>query len=112
MSAEQAAAPPQFFDVIDPELEGVELQVQRGYKRGDEPSTPTAEPGTLGFGVVIVASGQPQLMLQLKHADGTCLGAYIGADDNLILRQIWEEQTLKAIAISKAAREQEGGRPS
>jgi hypothetical protein len=56
-----------------PNLEGIVCEVQHAVNKGDF----TLEPGSLGIGVTILPTGQPRIILQVKHADGTSLGAML-----------------------------------
>lgn len=55
-----------------PEMEGISCKVQHSVASG-KPQCP--EPGMLGVGVVVLPTGQPRVVLQIKHADGTSLSA-------------------------------------
>jgi hypothetical protein len=55
-----------------PEMEGVICEVQHSLKSG---KGFCPDPGMCGVGVVTMPTGQPRLILQIKHADGTSLGA-------------------------------------
>lgn len=54
-----------------PELEGIVCEVQHSVGQGEF----TTELGTLGCGVLILPTGQPRLIIQMKHADGRSMGA-------------------------------------
>lgn len=54
-----------------PELEGIVCEVQHSVGQGEF----TTELGSFGFGVIILPTGQPRVVCQIKHADGTSLGA-------------------------------------
>lgn len=55
-----------------PPMEGVTCEVQHNLASG-KPFC--AEPGVLGVGVVVLPTGQPRIVLQIKHSDGTSLSA-------------------------------------
>ena len=62
-----------------PELEGVMCEIQHGSASPDTIKPITEVPGTLGAGVLILPSGQPRVVIQLKHPDGTSLGCVLDA---------------------------------
>ncbi|MFL6864055.1 MAG: hypothetical protein ACJ8DZ_13760 [Allosphingosinicella sp.] len=54
-----------------PELDGIACEVQHSFGKGEF----TNERGTFGCGVLVLPTGQPRVVVQIKHADGSCLGA-------------------------------------
>lgn len=85
-----------------PEMEGVQCEVQHTLSSG-KPFSP--EPGMCGVGVVILPTGQPRLLIQIKHADGTSLGAtWLNSHATVMLECIVDAMA-KAQAIADAARE-------
>lgn len=59
-----------------PELEGISCEVQHSIASG-KPFCP--DPGMCGVGVVVLPTGQPRLVLQIKHHDGTSLSATLAS---------------------------------
>lgn len=52
-----------------PLLNGIELEVQHPTAGGEM----TDDLGSIGFGVILMPNGQPRVVGQIKHADGTSL---------------------------------------
>lgn len=65
-----------------PDMEGVCVEVQHSVQSG-KPFCPDF--GMCGVGVVTMPTGQPRLVLQTKHADGTSLGATLTETSALTL---------------------------
>lgn len=83
-----------------PDLEGVQTEVQHSVKSG-KPFEP--RPGMVGFGVVILPTGQPRIVMQIKHADGTSLGASFIKDTLIALLECACDASCKADDIAVAA---------
>lgn len=62
---------------FEPQLAGIQTQVQHSTNSG-KPATD--KPGLVGLGLVLTPDG-PMVSLQLKHADGTALGAMMTIPD-------------------------------
>lgn len=83
-----------------PEMEGLTCEVQHSLKSG-KPFCP--DPGLIGVGVVVLPTGQPRLVLQIKHADGTSVSATLKGPDLRLLLECLDDAAEKAEAIAKAA---------
>lgn len=82
-----------------PMMEGLRCEVQHSAGKGEF----TSEPGMLGVGVVIMPSGQPRLIVQAKHADGTSLNVVLkDAGDVAVFSDCLLEKFQEAQAIAAA----------
>lgn len=80
-----------------PNLEGIVCEVQHSVGQGAF----TREHGSLGIGVVILPTGQPRVILQVKHADGTSLGATLkDSVDSAIIMECLAEAHMAAERIA------------
>lgn len=82
-----------------PDMAGLACEVQHSVRSG-KPFC--SEPGMYGVGVVVMPTGQPRLVLQVKHADGTCLGATLLADGAMILLECIADAMEEAQRIADA----------
>lgn len=85
-----------------PELEGIACEVQHSVQSG-KPFT--AEPGMIGAGVVVMPTGEPRVILQTKHADGTSLSGTLRFPDLMLLLECMVDagRTAQGIADKTAA---------
>lgn len=86
--------------VAQPELEGFAAEIQHTVATG-RPYTP--EQGLIGAGVIVMPTGQPRIVLRLKHPDGSSVSATLKAQDALLLIEILTETMDSAQAIADAA---------
>jgi hypothetical protein len=83
-----------------PVMDGFAAEVQHSVASG-KPYCP--DPGMCGIGVVTLPTGQPRLVMQTKHADGTSLSVTLKAADALVLLDCLVDGMAQAQAISEAA---------
>lgn len=83
-----------------PSLEGIEAQVQHTMATG-KPYTDA--PGSCGVGVVTLPTGQPRVIFQVKHADGSSLAVIMKAGDAETVRECLVDAMALAQAIADAA---------
>lgn len=83
-----------------PLLEGTIAQVQHGLSTG---RAFTDTPGTCGCGVVTLPTGQPRVILQVKHSDGTTLAVIMGKTDAQIIADCLSDAMERAQAIADTA---------
>lgn len=86
--------------VVQPMMEGANIEVQHSYASG---KPYTAERGLWGVGVVTMPNGQPRIIMQVKHADGTSLSMTLKSDDMLMIVDSLIEAAHKSDAIAAAA---------
>jgi hypothetical protein len=88
-----------------PEMEGVECEVQHSVRSG-KGFCPT--PGLCGVGVVTLPTGQPRVVLQIKHSDGTSLSATLTQSIGLAILECIADGMAEAQRIAEAAKEAKG----
>lgn len=65
-----------------PVMEGFDCEVQHTMQTG---KPYTDKRGMLGFGVVVLPTGQPRVVMQVKHPDGSSLSAALKREDVALL---------------------------
>jgi hypothetical protein len=90
---------PDMCAVDYPNLEGVEVEVQHALGQGG----PAEGLGMFGFGVITMPNGQPRVLAQIRHHDGSSLGSILKAGDVQTLREVLADCEATAQAISLAA---------
>lgn len=83
-----------------PQMEGVQCEVQHSLKSG---KPMTKERGIMGVGVVTLPTGQPRLIVQIKHPDGTSLSATLMATGALTMVDCLIDAMTEAQRLSEAA---------
>jgi hypothetical protein len=83
-----------------PELEGFRCEVQHSVQ-SNKPRTDQL--GTIGIGVVTLPTGQPRLILQVKHADTDSLATILRHADAMTLVEILIDKMAEAQAIADAS---------
>ena len=83
-----------------PALEGITCQVQHSVGSGKPHST---EPGTVGVGVVTLPTGQPRLVMQIKHADGTSMACIMMAAECMTIVDCISDAAILAQQIATGA---------
>lgn len=83
-----------------PEMEGVALEVQHSVQSG-KPFC--AEPGLCGVGVVTLPTGQPRVVLQIKHSDGTSLSATLTESSGILVLECIADAMQEAQRIADEA---------
>jgi hypothetical protein len=83
-----------------PTLEGISCEVQHNVQSG---KPHTSESGLIGVGVVTLPTGQPRLILQVKHPDGTSLGGVLNAGDATTIMECIADAMIEAQAIADRA---------
>lgn len=78
-------------------LQGVNCEVHHGDGGGDAGSE------SCGVGVIIMPTGQPRVVVQVKHIDGSSLTAVLLKFDAEVLIECLEEARDKADALAEAA---------
>lgn len=83
-----------------PALEGIVCEVQHPVGGGEF----TNEKGSFGCGVIVLPTGQPRVIVQIKHADGTSLGATLkDATDAAIMISCLMDAAQEAQRLADAA---------
>lgn len=88
-----------------PEMEGVVVEVQHALQSG-KPFCP--DPGLCGVGVVTLPTGQPRIVLQIKHADGTSVSATLLEPTAILLLECLADAMDEAQRIADAAKAAKG----
>lgn len=83
-----------------PPLEGIVTEVQHSI---ESRKPVTTMPGMVGAGVVVLPTGQPRVIIQVKHPDGTSLAAILNAQCLATITEILEDGGKKAQGIADAA---------
>lgn len=73
--------------ISKPEMIGIHTQIQHPTTSGKPPTT---KPGLIGGSVVHAADG-PRVLIQMKHADGSSLGAILLPDEYLAFGECYAE---------------------
>lgn len=82
-----------------PDLEGIACEVQHSVGQGEFET----RPGMFGFGVLVLPTGQPRIVCQLKHADGTSLSATLkDAVDSAVVLECLVDAMKEAQRIADA----------
>jgi hypothetical protein len=76
-----------------------DCEVQHPASKG--PFTP--DKGIVGLAVVILPTGQPKIVLEIRHPDGTALHANLGGGEVATLERTLAEKDAEATQISGAA---------
>lgn len=83
-----------------PTMEGFDCEVQHSLASG---KPVTDKPGLIGVGVVTLPTGQPRLVVQIKHPDGTSVSATLKGRDLRTLIECLTDAGNEAEAIALAA---------
>lgn len=81
-----------------PKLSGIECEVQYGLRSGK----PIADlPGTVAFGTIVLPTGQPRVIVQISHPDGTSLAGIVrGRAEFATLAECLRDAGLQAQTIA------------
>lgn len=89
-----------------PEMEGFDCEVQHTMSTG---KPYTAERGMMGFGVVTLPTGQPRVVMQVRHPDGESLSVTLTSVDVALLASCLFDAAgaaqEQADAVQKASRQ-------
>lgn len=88
-----------------PEMEGVVCEVQHSIQSG-KPFC--ADPGLCGVGVVTLPTGEPRLVLQIKHADGTSISATLLESTAIMVLECLADAMNEAQKIADATKAARG----
>lgn len=83
-----------------PDMDGLICEVQHSARSGKPVSV---EHGLCGYGVVIMPNGQPKVLLQVKHADGTSLSVPLQIADAATLLECLTGAIATALTLSRTA---------
>ena len=82
-----------------PTLEGIACEVQHSVQSNKPRAT---DLGSIGAGIVTLPTGQPRIILQVKHADSDSLAAVLRHDDALTVIEVLIDAVRRAQALADA----------
>lgn len=83
-----------------PVMEGLACEVQHTMSTG---RPYTAESGQCGFGTVTLPTGQPRVVMQVRHPDGSSLSVTLKFDDVEVMLECLLETAADAHDMAEAA---------